>query len=105
MPNGWSANPAAFAARSVPVNEPAVVGVPVTAPVGLRERPGGSCPVATEKVGAGKPVAAAWNVTGAPVVRLAGRGPPVTAGDWFTVRVKDRVAAAPTPLTTVTVRG
>ena len=47
-----------FAAVTVKVNAPAVVGVPDRIPVVVsRVRPPGSAPLATEKVGAGLPLA------------------------------------------------
>jgi hypothetical protein len=43
---------------TTPVNVPADVGVPLTAPPEASERPGGSAPEVTLKVGAGEPLAA-----------------------------------------------
>jgi len=49
--------PAAFVAVTTPLNVPAVVGVPVTAPEGASARPPGRVPEARLNVGAGAPLA------------------------------------------------
>ena len=52
-----AAVPAEFVAVKVPVNVPAVVGVPVKAPVaGLNDKPGGNVPDVRLKVGVGAPL-------------------------------------------------
>ena len=77
-----ASGPIPFAAANEPANVPAVLGVPSTIPnTESSERPGGSIPVATEKVGAGLPVAVATKRYGALTVPLV-CGPLVNSGGW-----------------------
>ncbi len=74
------ADPSAFVAPTVNVYVPPVVGVPARRPPDDRVRPGGSEPAVTEKVGAGRPVAARSALNAVPIVAAVGSAPVIAGG-------------------------